>query len=261
MTSFWKLLSLIFGTKQDRDMKKLRPILAAVNEKWEDVKKLSDDDLKNKTEEFREKLKNGATLDDILPEAFAVVREATHRVLGEKKIVKDPITDKDIPYMAHFDVQILAATVLHRGGIAEMKTGEGKTQVGPVSAYLNALSGKGVHVITVNDYLAKRDSEWMGKIFGFLGMTVGCLDKTEPSSKERRDAYNCDITYGTNNEFGFDYLRDNMAVHHTHCVQRELNYAIIDEVDNILIDEARTPLIISGAAAVDNKKIKVFSVI
>ncbi|MCL1946863.1 MAG: preprotein translocase subunit SecA [Chitinivibrionia bacterium] len=252
--NIWKIISLIFGTKQERDMKKLRPILASVNEKWESVKKLSDDELKNKTQEFRERLKKEETLDSLLPEAFAVVREATHRVLGEGKTVKDPITGKDIPYMAHFDVQIVAATVLHNGGIAEMKTGEGKTQVGPVSAYLNALSGKGVHVITVNDYLAKRDSEWMGKIFNFLGMTVGCLDKTEPSTQERRDAYNCDITYGTNNEFGFDYLRDNMAVHHSLCVQRELNYAIIDEVDNILIDEARTPLIISGAADIDNKE-------
>ncbi|MCL2844868.1 MAG: preprotein translocase subunit SecA [Chitinivibrionia bacterium] len=254
MTSFWKLLSLIFGTKQERDMKKLRPVLATVNAQWESIKKLSDDELKNKTAEFRQRLEKGETLDDILPEAFSVVREATHRVLGEGKIVKDPITGKDIPYMAHFDVQILAATALHNGCIAEMKTGEGKTQVGPVAAYLNALPGKGVHVITVNDYLAKRDSEWMGKIFNFLGLTVGCLDKTEPSSQQRRDAYNCDITYGTNNEFGFDYLRDNMAIHHTHCVQRELNYAIIDEVDNILIDEARTPLIISGAADKDNKE-------
>ena len=235
-------------------MKKLRPILAAVNEQWINIQKLSDDELKAKTQEFRDRLQKGETLDDILPEAFSVVREATHRVLGEKKIVKDPKTGEDIRFMAHFDVQILAAIVLHNGGIAEMKTGEGKTQVAPVSAYLNALSGKGVHIITVNDYLAKRDSEWMGKIFNFLGLSVGCLDKTEPSSQERRNAYNCDITYGTNNEFGFDYLRDNMAVHHTHCVQRELNYAIIDEVDNILIDEARTPLIISGAANIDNKE-------
>ena len=252
--SIWKILALIFGSKQDKDMKKLRPVLAAVNEKWESVKTLSDEELKNKTQEFRDRLEKGETLDDILPEAFAVVREATHRVLGERKIVKDAINGEDIPYMAHFDVQILAAIALHQGNIAEMKTGEGKTQVAPVSAYLNALSGKGVHIITVNDYLAKRDSEWMGRIFNFLGMSVGCLDKTEPSTQERRDAYNCDITYGTNNEFGFDYLRDNMAIHYSHCVQRELNYAIIDEVDNILIDEARTPLIISGAADVDNKE-------
>jgi preprotein translocase subunit SecA len=252
--NIWKILALIFGSKQDKDMKKLRPVLAEVNEKWESVKKLSDEELKNKTQEFRDRLAKGETLDDILPEAFAVVREATHRVLGERKIVKDAINGKDIPYMAHFDVQILAAIALHQGNIAEMKTGEGKTQVAPVAAYLNALSGKGVHIITVNDYLAKRDSEWMGRIFNFLGMSVGCLDKTEPSTQERRDAYNCDITYGTNNEFGFDYLRDNMAIHYSHCVQRELNYAIIDEVDNILIDEARTPLIISGAADVDNKE-------
>ncbi|MDR0303589.1 MAG: preprotein translocase subunit SecA [Chitinispirillales bacterium] len=252
--SIWKILALIFGSKQDRDMKKLRPILAAVNEKWEIVKKLSDEELKNKTQEFRERLTKGETLDDILPEAYSVVREATYRVLGERKIVKNAANGNDIPYMAHFDVQILAAIALHQGNIAEMKTGEGKTQVAPVAAYLNALSQKGVHIITVNDYLAKRDSEWMGNIFSFLGMSVGCLDKTEPSTQERRDAYNCDITYGTNNEFGFDYLRDNMAIHYSHCVQRELNYAIIDEVDNILIDEARTPLIISGAADVDNKE-------
>ena len=156
--------------------------------------------------------------------------------------------------MAHFDVQIIGAIVLHQGKIAEMRTGEGKTQVAAMAAYLNALEGKGVHVITVNDYLARRDSEWMGRIFTFLGLTVGCLDLTEPHSPERRDAYACDIVFGTNNEFGFDYLRDNMATSPDQCVQRELNYAIIDEVDNILIDEARTPLIISGQVTRSNRE-------
>ena len=248
------IISKIIGSKQDRDMKKLRPLLLKVNEAWEPVKKLSEDELKHKTIEFRERLETGETLDDILFEAFAVVREATHRVLGDGKKIIDPKTGEEISFMAHFDVQVMAAIVLHQGNIAEMKTGEGKTQVGPMAAYLNALSGKGVHVITVNDYLARRDSAWMGQIFGYLGLTVGCLDNTEPGSRERIDAYACDITYGTNNEFGFDYLRDNMAIDKDSCVQRELNFAIIDEVDNILIDEARTPLIISGPTNKDNRE-------
>ncbi len=249
-----KILGAVFGSKQDRDIKKLRPIVEKVNSLWDQTHALTDEQLQAKTDEFRERIHKGETLDDILPEAFAVVREATHRVLGEGKWVKDPHTGEDIPFMAHFDVQLMAAVVLHQGKIAEMKTGEGKTQVAPMSAYLNALSGKGVHVITVNDYLARRDSEWMGRIFGFLGMTVGCLDNTEPGTSERREAYNCDITYGTNNEFGFDYLRDNMAVSPDSLVQRELNFAIIDEVDNILVDEARTPLIISGPVTRSNKE-------
>ena len=248
------ILTKIFGTKQDRDIKKLKPILEKVNSAWEGIIPLSDEELQAKTNEFRDRLDKGETLDDLLPEAFAVVREATHRVLGDGKVYTDPETGKEVRFMAHFDVQVLAAIVLHQGSIAEMKTGEGKTQVGPMAAYLNALTGKGVHVITVNDYLAKRDSEWMGQIFEFLGLTVGCLDKTQPGSKERRDAYNCDITYGTNNEFGFDYLRDNMATHKDHLVMRDLNFCIIDEVDNILIDEARTPLIISGPSNVDNSE-------
>ena len=181
-------------------------------------------------------------------------REATHRVLGEGRTVFDPYFKKEIPFMAHFDVQVMGAVVLHQGKIAEMKTGEGKTQVAVMAAYVNALAGKGVHVVTVNDYLARRDSEWMGKIHSFLGLTVGCLDKTEPGSPERRAAYDCDITYGTNNEYGFDYLRDNMASSPSQLVQRELNFAIIDEVDNILIDEARTPLIISGPVTKSNRE-------
>jgi preprotein translocase subunit SecA len=249
-----KVLGAIFGSKQDRDIKRLRPLVEAVNALWESTHALTDEQLQAKTDEFRERIAKGESLDDLLPEAFAVVREATHRVLGEGKWTKDPITGKDIPYMAHFDVQLMAASVLHQGKIAEMKTGEGKTQVAPMAAYLNALSGKGVHVITVNDYLARRDSEWMGRIFNFLGMTVGCLDKTEPGSEQRREAYNCDILYGTNNEFGFDYLRDNMAISPDSLVQRELNFAIIDEVDNILVDEARTPLIISGPVTRSNKE-------
>ncbi len=246
------VLGKVFGSKQERDIKKLRPLVAKVNSLAPGVRELTDEQLSGKTREFRERLGKGEELDDLLPEAFAVVREATHRVLGEGKMVTDRVTGKEIPFMAHFDVQIMAAVVLHQGKIAEMKTGEGKTQVAPMAAYLNALSGKGVHVITVNDYLAKRDSEWMGRIFGYLGLSVGCLDKTEPGSEERREAYGCDITYGTNNEFGFDYLRDNMSVSPDNLVQRELNFAIIDEVDNILVDEARTPLIISGPVTKTN---------
>ena len=248
------LLTKVFGSKQDSDMKKLRPVLAEVNKVWETIRPLTDEQLQAKTDEFRKRLTNGETLDDIMFEAFSVVREATHRILGESKMVVDAKSGNEIPFMAHFDVQVIAAVVLHKGNIAEMKTGEGKTQVGPMAAYLNALSGKGVHVITVNDYLARRDSAWMARIFEFLGMSVGCLDNTAPGTQSRREAYACDITYGTNNEFGFDYLRDNMATDKERCVQGELNFAIIDEVDNILIDEARTPLIISGAAEVDNKE-------
>jgi len=252
--NFLDIISAVFGSKQERDIKKIRPILEKVKSYYDQIHLLNDEDLRKKTDEFRERLRSGETLDDILPEAFAVVREATHRVLGESKMVYDTFLNTDIPFMAHFDVQVMGAIVLHQGKIAEMKTGEGKTQVAAMTAYLNALPGKGVHVITVNDYLARRDSEWMGKIFKFLGLTVGCLDDTEPHSPERCAAYSCDITYGTNNEYGFDYLRDNMASSPEHCVQRELNFAIIDEVDNILIDEARTPLIISGQVNRSNKE-------
>jgi preprotein translocase subunit SecA len=248
------IIGAILGSKQDRDLKKTRPILEKVKSFYDSTRALDDDNLKGKTNEFRERLANGETLDDILPEAFAVVREATHRVLGEHKTVKDSYLKSDIPFMAHFDVQVIGAIALHQGKISEMKTGEGKTQVAAMASYLNALTSKGVHVITVNDYLARRDSEWMGKIFRYLGLTVGCLDLTEPHSPERRAAYSCDITYGTNNEYGFDYLRDNMANSPEHCVQRELNYAVIDEVDNILVDEARTPLIISGQVNRENKE-------
>jgi preprotein translocase subunit SecA len=252
--TFLDIISLLFGSKQDRDLRKIKPVLEKVNAFREATEKLSDEALQKKTGEFRERLTKGETLDDLLPEAFSVLREATHRILGEKRMVFDQTLQKEIRFMAHFDVQVIGAVVLHQGKIAEMRTGEGKTQVAAMAAYLNALEGKGVHVITVNDYLARRDSEWMGRIFTFLGLTVGCLDLSEPHSPERRAAYRADITFGTNNEFGFDYLRDNMATSPDHCVQRELNYAIVDEVDNILVDEARTPLIISGQVSRANRE-------
>jgi preprotein translocase subunit SecA len=252
--TFIDILGFLFGSKQDRDLRKLNPLLDRVNSFAPAVSGLTDEELTAKTPAFRDRLAAGETLDDLLPEAFAVFREATHRILGERKKISDPATGRQISFMAHFDVQVIGAMVLHQGKIAEMRTGEGKTQVAAMAAYLNALSGKGVHVITVNDYLARRDSEWMGRIYSFLGLTVGCLDLTEPHSPERREAYNCDITYGTNNEFGFDYLRDNMATAPDQCVQRDLNYACIDEVDNILIDEARTPLIISGPVTRSNQE-------
>ena len=259
---FKRILSKL--SKQERDVKKLLPVLEKVNSFGEAAGGLSDEGLKNKTQEFKTRLAQGEALDDVLPEAFAIFREATYRVLGEKRTLegtqlvfpnrKRAYKTGEIHFMAHFDVQIMGAIVLHQGKISEMRTGEGKTQVAAMSAYLNALTGKGVHVITVNDYLAKRDSEWMGKIYTFLGLTVGCLDKSEPGTPERREAYECDIAYGTNNEFGFDYLRDNMASSPNQLVQRELNYAVIDEVDNILVDEARTPLIISGPVTKSNKE-------
>src|SRR3954470_13843538 len=209
----------------------MRPILDKITALEPGLKALTDEQLRAKTVEFRQRLGNGETLDDILPEAFAVTREAGWRVLG----------------MRHFDVQLIGGMALHRGMISEMKTGEGKTLVATLAAYLNALGGKGVHVVTVNDYLAKRDSEWMGRIFRFLGLTVGVIQH-DLNDQERQVAYACDITYGTNNEFGFDYLRDNMKFDLAHYVQRGHNFAIVDEVDSILIDEARTPLIISGPA-------------
>lgn len=252
------IIGFVFGSKQERDIKKIKPVLELVNKWREPTSQLDDEQLQGKTEEFKKRIREGETLDDILPEAYSVFREATHRVLGERKKIFDAYLNKEIQFMAHFDVQVIGAIVLHQGKISEMKTGEGKTQVAAMAAYLNALTGKGVHVITVNDYLARRDSEWMGKIFKFLGLSVGCLDLTEPNSAERREAYACDITFGTNNEFGFDYLRDNMATYPEHCVQRELNFAIIDEVDNILIDEARTPLIISGQVSRSNKEYEEF---
>ncbi|MEN8222334.1 MAG: preprotein translocase subunit SecA [Acidobacteriota bacterium] len=219
----------IFGTSNERELKKLVPMVEKINELEPEVSSLSDDELKGQTEKFRERLKAGESLDDILPEAFAVVRETGKRVLN----------------MRHFDVQLLGGMILHQGRIAEMKTGEGKTLVATLAAYLNALDEKGVHVVTVNDYLASRDSEWMGRIYRFLGLSVGVI-KHGLNDEERKEAYNCDITYGTNNEFGFDYLRDNMKFEVENLCQRDFNFAIIDEVDSILIDEARTPLIISG---------------
>ena len=221
----------LFKSYSEKEVKRIMPLVNKINALEPEIEKLSDNELKGKTTYFKKQLKDGKTLDDILPEAFAVVREASKRVLG----------------MRHFDVQLIGGIILHQGRIAEMKTGEGKTLVATLPAYLNALTEKGVHVITVNDYLAKRDSEWMGKLYNFLGLTVGLvISGMKPAEKQR--AYNCDITYGTNNEFGFDYLRDNMVVYSNQLVQRKLNYAIVDEIDSILIDEARTPLIISGRA-------------
>jgi len=225
------LLAKVIGTANDRELKRLRPMVAEISAKEPEIQPLSDDALRAKTAEFRQRLANGETLDDLLPDAFAVVREAGKRTLN----------------MRHFDVQLIGGIVLHRGMIAEMKTGEGKTLVATLPAYLNALAGTGVHVVTVNDYLARRDSEWMGRIYRFLGMTVGVIQH-DLNDQERQVAYACDITYGTNNEFGFDYLRDNMKFDLAHYVQRGHNFAIVDEVDSILIDEARTPLIISGPA-------------
>lgn len=219
----------LLGNNSAREIKKMRTIIDHINSIESDYIKLSDTNLVAKTDEFKRRLAKGETLDDILPEAFAVVREASKRVLG----------------MRHFDVQIIGGITLHRGNIAEMRTGEGKTLVGTLPVYLNALTGKGVHVVTVNDYLATRDSEWMGKLYKFLGLSVGLI-VANLDYNQRKMAYSCDITYGTNNEFGFDYLRDNMVSEVAHMVQRPLNYAIVDEVDSILIDEARTPLIISG---------------
>ena len=224
------LFEKIFGTHSDHALKEIRPVVAQINELEPAMQAKSDKELRDMTRQFKERLQNGETLDDILPEAFAVTREAAKRVLGQR----------------HYDVQLIGGIVLHQGRIAEMKTGEGKTLVSTLPAYLNALEGKGVHIVTVNDYLAKRDSEWMGKVYTFLGLTVGVIVH-DLTSEERRAAYNCDITYGTNNELGFDYLRDNMVIYKENLVQRSLNFAIVDEVDSILIDEARTPLIISGA--------------
>ncbi len=232
-----KIAKTIFGSANDRFVKRQYKLVQKINSLEPAAEKLSDEELKNKTEEFRSRLKEGETLDDLLPEAFAVVREAAKRTLGQR----------------HYDVQLIGGIVLHRGMIAEMKTGEGKTLVETLPAYLNALEGKGVHIVTVNDYLAQRDAEWMGQIFRFLGLTVGFIVHGK-SDEERREAYNCDITYATNNELGFDYLRDNMKFSLREMVQRPFNYAIVDEVDSILIDEARTPLIISGAAEDSSEK-------
>jgi preprotein translocase subunit SecA len=225
------LIKKIVGSKNERELKRIQPLVRQINLVEAEVSPLSDDQLRAKTSEFKERMGRGESLEEILPEAFAVVRETSKRALGER----------------HYDVQLIGGIVLHEGKIAEMATGEGKTLVSTLPAYLNALEGKGVHIITVNDYLAKRDTEWMGVIYRFLGLSVGVIVH-ELDDRERKEAYGCDITYGTNNEFGFDYLRDNMKFDIEDYVQRELNYGIVDEVDSILIDEARTPLIISGPA-------------
>ncbi|MDO9262618.1 MAG: DEAD/DEAH box helicase, partial [Desulfosalsimonadaceae bacterium] len=231
LTAINQFLLKVFGSQNERTLKRFSPIIAATNQLEGQIKALTDAALAAQTETLKQRFQAGATLDELLPEAFATVREATWRTLG----------------MRHFDVQLMGGIVLHEGNIAEMKTGEGKTLVAPLAAYLNSLTGKGVHVITVNDYLARRDAEWMGKVFSFLGLSVGAI-LHGLTDRERKAAYNSDITYGTNNEFGFDYLRDNMKFNKDSLVQRALHFAIVDEVDSILIDEARTPLIISGPA-------------
>ena len=223
------LLKKLFGTKNEREIKRLLPLVEQINSLEPQISILTDTQLKDKTPEFKKRLELGETLDDILPEAFAVVREVSKRTLK----------------MRHFDVQLLGGITLHEGKIAEMKTGEGKTLVATLPVYLNAIEGRGVYIVTVNDYLARRDARWMGPIYNFLGMSVGVIVHGL-TDEQRQAAYNSDITFGTNNEFGFDYLRDNMKYDISQYVQRELNYAIVDEVDSILIDEARTPLIISG---------------
>ena len=229
MLSFGAIASKVFGSANDRKLKKYGPLVAEINALEPDTVALSDEALRARTVDFRKRLEQGAELDDLLPEAFATVREAAKRTLGQR----------------HFDVQLVGGMVLHEGRIAEMKTGEGKTLVATLAVYLNALAGKGVHVVTVNDYLAKRDAAWMGAIYKFLGLSVGCI-LHDLSDQQRREQYACDVTYGTNNEYGFDYLRDNMKYAASEMVQRGHSFAIVDEVDSILIDEARTPLIISG---------------
>src|SRR5579884_1749693 len=231
MNTFETILAKIFGTKHEREVKAMRPIIAAINDLEPQMQALSDRDLAAQTIRFKEQIAQGASLDDLLIPAFATVREAGRRFLN----------------MRHFDVQLIGGITLHRGKVAEMKTGEGKTLVATLPVYLNALTGRGVHIVTVNDYLARRDAEWMSPLYRGLGLSVGVIVH-DLDDQQRRDAYGADITYGTNNEFGFDYLRDNMKYDLAHCVQRGHQFAIVDEVDSILIDEARTPLIISGPA-------------
>src|SRR5271165_3888284 len=227
MSFFTKIL----GDPNERELKRIRPSVEHINSLEDDMRKQSDEDLRSLTAELKQEVENGADLDDLLPEAYALVREASRRVIGQR----------------HYDVQLIGGIVLHEGKIAEMRTGEGKTLVATLPSFLNALTGKGVHIVTVNDYLANRDANWMGQIHSFLGLTTGVILTTQnPQGPERKAAYQADITYGTNNELGFDYLRDHMVPDLIYCVQRDLNFAIVDEVDNILIDEARTPLIISG---------------
>ncbi|MCE9627547.1 MAG: preprotein translocase subunit SecA, partial [Candidatus Eisenbacteria bacterium] len=242
------LLKSIFGSKHERDVRRVRPIVDEINRLFAEWESVSDEQLQAKTAEFRARLESGDdTLDDLLPEAFAAVKQACKRLCGRTwDVCGIPLTWQIVPY----DVQLIGGIMLHEGKIAEMATGEGKTLVATLPIYLNALTGKGVHLVTVNDYLARRDSEWMGEIFRFLGLSVGVIQQNMPPHV-RRDMYLADITYGTNNEFGFDYLRDNMSTRPEYRVQRGFHYAIVDEVDSVLIDEARTPLIISGP--VDDK--------
>ena len=232
-----KVLAAIFGSKRDRDIKALRPVVAQINAKEEWAKSLKDEEFPAQTARFKERLAAGETLDDILPEAFALAREAAFRVLGERA----------------YDVQLMGSLVLHSGRITEMKTGEGKTLMCVAAAYLNSLTGKGVHIVTVNDYLAERDADWMRPVYALMGVTVGSI-LSNMDGEARKRSYNCDITYGTNNEFGFDYLRDNMQVDVRNKVQRGFEFCIVDEIDSILIDEARTPLIISGQGEDDTAK-------
>src|SRR4030067_192508 len=220
------LIKKIVGSKNERELKRIQPLIEKINQFEPNILSLSDDQLRNKTIEFKERMDRGELLEEVLPEAFAVVRETAKRILGER----------------HYDVQLIGGIVLHEGKIAEMATGEGKTLVSTLPAYLNALTGKGVHIVTVNDYLAKRDSEWMGVIYRFLGLSVGVI-LHELNDQERKKAYGCDITYGTNNEFGFDYLRDNMKFSIEDYVQRDLHYAIVDGVDGIRMEVARPPLV------------------
>ena len=234
MNLFTSAFSKIFKSGNQQELDKIKPLVVEINSKESTVSALKDNEFKEKTHLLKKKVFDGVKLDELIPESFALVREAAKRVLNER----------------HFDVQLIGGIILHQGKIAEMKTGEGKTLVSTLSAYLNSLTSKGVHVVTVNDYLAKRDSEWMGKVFNFLGTSVGCIT-SGLEDVTRKKSYNCDITYGNNNEFGFDYLRDNMKYDLNEMVQRDYNYCIVDEVDSILIDESRTPLIISGK--VDDK--------
>ena len=230
------LVQKIFGTPSSREIKRIMPLVKRIEDMRPEMQAMTDEQLRAKTIEFKKRLKDGETLDDLLPEAYAVVREAAVRTLN----------------MEHFEVQLIGGIILHQGRIAEMRTGEGKTLVATLPAYLNALEEKGVHIVTDNDYLAKRDADWMGQIHRFLGLTVGVV-LNGMDNDERREAYNCDITYVTNNELGFDYLRDNMVIYKEQMVLRDLHYAIVDEVDSVLIDEARTPLIISGQSGKSTK--------
>ena len=238
------IIEKLFGTHSQRELKVINPIVDKIESLRPQMQALSDEELKAKTREYKERYANGETLDDLLPEAYATVREAAKRVLN----------------MEHYRVQLIGGIILHQGRIAEMRTGEGKTLVSTLPAYLNALTGEGVHIVTVNDYLANRDAEWMGQVHEFLGLKVGCV-LNSMNNDERREQYNCDITYITNNELGFDYLRDNMVIYKEQLVQRGLNYAIIDEIDSILIDEARTPLIISGQSGKSTKLYEVCDIL